>query len=316
MTAKRILITGAAGFIGAALTRRLVACGHSVHVLLRSRTPRWRLEDVLRDVRVHEVDLTDEEGLLRAVREVRPELIYHLAAHGSYPFQSDPDRIIQTNILGTWNLLKALGGSDYEAFVSAGSSSEYGFKQFAMRETDVPEPNSYYAVAKCAQTLLCQHVARTEKRPINTLRVFSAYGPWEEPSRLVPTLIRRCLAGEELLLVPPETARDFIYVDDVVEAFLRTDRLSRLQGEVINIGTGIQGTVADVVASILRHTGSKVECRWGAMQPRIWDSAIWVADCTRSRTLLGWHAQTTLDEGLRRTVAWTRSVGYRGVDSR
>jgi nucleoside-diphosphate-sugar epimerase len=263
-------------------------------------------------LRAHEVDLADEEGLRRLVSEVRPELVYHLAAHGAYPSQSDPDRIIQTNILGTWNLLKALGQTDYEAFVSAGSSSEYGFKQFAMRETDLLEPNSYYAVAKCAQTLLCQHLARTEKRPINTLRIFSAYGPREEPTRLVPTLIRRCLQGEELLLVPPETARDFVYIDDVVDAFLRVEQLAKLQGEVINIGTGLQGTVRDVVEAILRHTGAHVECRWGAMQPRIWDSAIWVADCTRSKTLLGWRAQTSLDEGLRRTVAWARSGESRG----
>ena len=312
MRQKRILITGAGGFVGAALTRRLVADGNAVHVLLKSSTGRWRLADLHPHLRAHEVDLADEDAVRRLVSEVRPELVYHLAAHGAYPSQNDPDRIIQTNILGTWNLLKALGQIDYEAFVSAGSSSEYGFKQFAMRETDLLEPNSYYAVAKCAQTLLCQHVARTEKRPINTLRIFSAFGPREEPTRLVPTLIQRCLQGQELLLVPPETARDFVYVDDVVDAFLRVEQLAKLQGEVINIGTGLQGTVRDVVEAIVRHTGAHVECRWGAMQPRIWDSAIWVADCTRSKTLLGWRAQTTLDEGLRRTVAWARSGESRG----
>jgi len=303
----RILITGAAGFIGAALARRLVEDGHEVHALLKPTTDRWRLEAVLDDLRTSPVDLTDEDGLARVAAEVRPEVVYHLAAHGAYPFQTDPDAILRVNVLGTRALLKSLARTDYLAFVSAGSSSEYGFKAFAMRETDTPEPNSYYAVAKCAQTLLCQCVARTDGRPINVLRIFSAYGPWEEPSRLVPTLIRRCLDGDELHLVSPETGRDFVYVDDVVDAFLRVEALSRLQGEVINVGTGVQATVRDVVDAVLHHTGANVACQWGAMKPRIWDSSVWVADCSKARTLLGWQARTPLSDGLARTVAWTRA---------
>lgn len=306
---KRILLTGAGGFVGAVLARRLLADGHEVHVLLKSKTQRWRLADVQQDLRLHEVDLQDEQGVRRAAEAVRPEVIYHLAAHGAYPFQTDPDGIIATNILGTWNLVKALAKTDYEVFVNTGSSSEYGFKDFAMRENDLLEPNSYYAVAKCAQTLLCQHVARTEKKPITTFRLFSAYGPYEEPSRLVPTLIERCLKGQDLSLVPPETARDFVYVDDVIDAYLRTAELARLQGQIINIGTGVQSTIRDVVEAILRHTGARVELQWGAMQPRIWDSSTWVADCTKAKTLLGWRAGTSLDEGLSRTVAFVRSQG-------
>ncbi len=306
---KRVLLTGASGFVGAVLARRLLAGGDELHVLLKSATTRWRLADVARDLRLHEVDLQDEEGVKRAVGAAKPDVVYHLAAHGAYPFQTDADGIIQTNILGTWNLVKALARTDYEVFVNTGSSSEYGFKDFAMRESDLLQPNSYYAVAKCAQTLLCQYVARTEKRPITTLRIFSAYGPYEEPSRLVPTLIRRCLDGQELSLVPPETARDFVYIDDVVDAFLCREQLSKLQGEIINIGTGVQSTLRDVVEAILRHTGARVECRWGAMQPRIWDSSIWVADCTKAKTLLNWRAKTSLFEGLARTVAFVRSAG-------
>ena len=306
---KRVLLTGAGGFVGAVLARRLLKDGHQVHVLLKSATTRWRLADVQPDLRLHEVDLQDEEGVRRVAGAIQPELVYHLAAHGAYPFQTDPDGIIATNILGTWNLVKALARIDYEVFVNAGSSSEYGFKDFAMRETDLLEPNSYYAVAKCAQTLLCQHVARTEKKPITTFRLFSAYGPYEEPSRLVPTLIRRCLNNQDLSLVPPETARDFVYVDDVVDAFLRTSELARLRGDIINIGTGVQSTIRDVVEAIVQHTGARVECKWGAMQPRIWDSSTWVADCTKAKTLLGWRARTSLHEGLSRTVAFVRSQG-------
>jgi nucleoside-diphosphate-sugar epimerase len=302
--AMRTLLTGAAGFVGAVLTRRLLAAGHEVHALLRPGSDAWRLKDVLPEVRRVDVDLRDLDAVKSAAAAARPDAIFHLAAHGAYPFQTDPSAIIETNFLGTWNLLKATAGLDYQVFVNTGSSSEYGFKDYAMRETDLLEPNSYYSVAKCAQTLLCQHFAHVEKKPITTFRLFSAFGPWEEPTRLVPTLIRRCLRGEALKLVPRETARDFVFVDDVVDAYLAIDKLAALSGEIVNIGTGVQSTVGDVVDAVLRHTGARVECHWGAMQPRIWDAKTWVGDCTKSMRLLGWRPRTSLDEGLRQTVAW------------
>lgn len=306
MVAKRVLLTGAAGFVGAVLTRRLLAEGHELHALLKSSSPRWRLHGIQDDLRCHEVDLRDEAAVSRAVKAARPEVIYHLAAHGAYPFQTDPDGIIETNFLGTWNLLKASASLDYQAFVNTGSSSEYGFKDYAMRETDLLEPNSYYSVAKCAQTLVCQHFANVEKKPVTTFRLFSAFGPYEEPSRLIPTLVRRSLAGEPLELVSKDVARDFVYVEDVVDAFLKLDQLAGLKGEVINIGTGVQSTVGDVVEAVQRHAGSRSECRWGAMPARIWDAKTWVADCTKALRLLGWRPRTSLPEGLRLTVEWTR----------
>jgi nucleoside-diphosphate-sugar epimerase len=304
--AKRVLITGAAGFVGAGLTRSVLAAGHDVHVLLRAgRTP-WRLAEVTDDVQRHEIDLRDEQAVRALVERVRPEWIYHLATHGAYPSQADAERIIQTNVLGTWNLLKAASSVDYDVFVNTGSSSEYGFKETVMRETDLPEPNSYYAVAKCAQTLLCQHVAKAERRPITTLRLFSVYGPFEEPSRLVPTVIRRCLEGQDLTLTAPDTARDFVFIEDVVDAYLRVDALARLSGEIINIGSSVQSTIRDVVELVLRHTGARVACHWGAMPARTWDQNNWVADCAKGARVLGWQARTSLSEGLARTVAWMR----------
>jgi len=306
MGQRRFLVTGAAGFVGAALCRRLLHDGNEVHVVLKPETATWRLDDALDDLHVHRGDLRDEDRARALATAVRPDVVYHLATHGAYPFQTDADGIIQTNILGTWNLLKALSQVDYEVFVNTGSSSEYGFKQYAMRETDLLEPNSYYAAAKCAQTLLCQHVAGQEQRAITTFRLFSVYGPFEEPSRLVPTIIANCLAGRELTLVAPETARDFVYIDDVVDAYLRIDALGRLRGEIINIGSGVQRTVRAIVDLVLRHTGTRVRCRWGEMPSRIWDTSTWVADCTKAGRLLGWQAATPLADGLKETVAWAQ----------
>lgn len=300
------LITGAAGFIGANVVRRLVAAGVEVHALLRAQSAPWRLAGIEGALHIHACSLLDEEALTAVVRRVKPRYIYHLATHGAYPTQTDADRIIRTNLLGTWNLLRACNQLDYALLVNTGSSSEYGFKDHAMRETDLVEPNSYYAVAKCAQSLLAGWVAHDEGRAIVTLRPFAVYGPYEEPSRLVPTLVRNCLTGRPLELVNPEIARDFIYIDDVLDAYLKTEELRRHPGEVLNIGTGMQTSIGEIVETVLRVTGADVPLRWGAMPARPWDSAIWVADASKARRLLGWRARHTLEAGIRKTAEWMR----------
>jgi nucleoside-diphosphate-sugar epimerase len=307
---QRFFITGATGFVGSGLARKLANLGCEVHVLVRPGANRWRLEGIEDQLHLHVGDLTDGERLTGIVREVKPAIIYHLAVHGAYPHETDADRIILTDVFGTWNLLKACAEVDYKLLINAGSSSEYGVKPNAMRETDPLEPRSYYAVAKCAQTLVCGYRAHAERRPINTLRLFSAYGPYEEPSRFLPTVIQRCLAGGELDTVPPETARDFIYIDDVIEAFLRVDELSLQYGEVFNIGSGVQSTVRDVVRTAIELTGANVKVNWGGMPARAWDTETWLADYSKARRALKWTPTTSLASGVEKTIQWVRSRGY------
>ena len=300
---ERFFLTGGTGFVGSCLARRLSEAGADVHLLVRNGKQYKRLKDIEDKITFHVGDLTGE-NLESIIRDIQPTVIYHLAVHGAYPFQINADETIRTNVFGTWNLLKACAAIDYKAFVNVGSSSEYGSKSRAMRETDVLEPNSYYAVAKSAQTLVCQHTAHLEQRPINTFRLFSVYGPYEESSRLVPTVVRHCLEGKSLNMVPPETARDFVYVEDVVEAFLGIQTLSGISGEVFNIGTGLQSTVRNVVDAVAESMEELPPIRWGAMAARPWDTQTWVADCTKTRRMLKWSATTRLPQGIANTVAW------------
>jgi len=258
---------------------------------------------------LHPGDLNDGEHLRDLVSDIQPTIIYHLAVHGAYSSQTNADQIILTNVFGTWNLLKACSEVDYKVFVNTGSSSEYGYKQNAMRETDLLEPNSYYAVAKSAQTLVSQHMACADRRPINTFRLFSAYGPYEEPSRLIPTLIDRAFSGKPLEMVSPDTARDFVYIEDVLEAYLQIGQLSLQRGEIFNIGTGIQSTMREVVRAVLRATDSSVKVHWGSMPARSWDAETWLADATKVRRILKWSPTTSLADGIKKTADWYRTEG-------
>jgi dolichol-phosphate mannosyltransferase len=178
-----------------------------------------------------------------------------------------------------------------------------------MRETDRLEPNSHYAVAKAAQAHLCALAGRRGAMGVATLRLFSVYGPWEQPSRLIPTLIRRARAGLPLEMVAPQIARDFVYVDDVLSALLDFPRVARLKGEVINLGTGVETTLRDVVAAVIDLTGSRSEIRWGAMSPRRWDTNRWVAERSQAERLLSWRPAYDLRRGLAAMAAWMKEVG-------
>ena len=305
---KRALLTGGAGFVGANLARRLLADGCEVHLLVRPDSQSWRIESIRRDVHVHAIDLTQAETVEKVVRVAAPEWVFHLAAHGSYSSQTDLDRMIQTNLAGTARLVEACARTGFEAFVHAGSSSEYGFKEHAPGEEDWLEPNSPYAVTKAAATLFCRYQAQKLGLPITTLRLYSVYGPYEEPTRLMPTLIRAGLAGKLPPLVNPDIARDYVYTDDVSEAFvLAAQRASaKGRGAVYNVGTGIQTTIREVVALARRTLPIAEEPRWGSMPDRQWDSGVWVADNRRIARELGWKPRVSFEEGFRRMVEWIR----------
>ncbi len=301
---ERFLITGAAGFVGACLTHELVRLGVRPHVLLMNATDAWRLASIRDRIIIHDADITDAIALKRIVQQVQPTVIYHLAAHGAYPTQTDAAKILQTNVMGTWNLLDALKDIQYKLLVNTGSSSEYGYKELPMKETDVVEPNSIYAIAKSSQTELCGYMAREHHQPIVTFRLFSIYGPWEEPTRLVPTTIRRVLNQQPVLMADPLTARDFVFVDDTVKAYLAIDRLVNYPGEVFNIASGKQQTLSNFIDALAIASSKKLDVQWGAYPSRSWDTACWVGDASKAAQLLDWQATTSLEQGLSKTLDW------------
>jgi nucleoside-diphosphate-sugar epimerase len=303
---RRTLVTGAAGFIGANLARRLADEGQDVHLVVRPGSDPWRLEGLGGHVALHEVDLTDADAVGRLVRTVAPEVVFHTAAHGAYPAQSDVRRMLAVNVHGTVNLLLACVEHGFRSFVHTGSSSEYGFKDHPPLETDHLEPNSDYAVTKAAATLYCRLVAATRDANVTTLRLYSAYGPWEEPTRLVPTLVTRGLARGFPDLVDPRVARDYVYVDDVVEACLAA--ASAATGGIYNVGTGVQTTLGEAVTAAQDVMSIPGAPRWGTMQGRPWDTHVWISEPTLIEQTLGWRARVGFAEGLRRTVEWLRDT--------
>jgi nucleoside-diphosphate-sugar epimerase len=240
----------------------------------------------------------------RAVEASRPEIVYHLAAHGAYPSQRDRAAILATNLIGTANLLDALSGHDYRALVHTGSSSEYGHKDGPMHEADRLEPRTDYAVSKAAATLLCQAEAY-RGRPVTTVRVFSAYGPWEEPSRLVPYVMGCCFRGENPRVTTGAQPRDFIYVDDVLALLKRAAEHPQARGQILHAGTGRQHSVRDMVETIVSVCGGgRVQAEFGTEPLRPGEPAHWVANIERTTALTGWKPCHDLRAGIGQMWKW------------
>lgn len=306
---RRVLVTGGAGFVGANVVRRLVGDGHRLTVLVRPGNERWRLRDVVDEMEVVEVDLRDEEAVRAVVRRSRPEWVFHLAAHGAYSWQRDTHDILTTNFLATVSLVDACRSEGCESFVHAGSSSEYGFKDHAALESELVEPNSEYAVAKASATSYCRYVAQRHGFNAVTLRLYSVYGPYEDPRRLVPTLISLGMRNQLPPLVSPDVARDFVAVDDAVEAFVvAAGETGGEPGAIYNVGTGVQTTIRDAVEVTRRVLSVDVEPTWSSAPLRDWDATTWVADNRKISAELGWKPRFAFQEGFELTADWLKNT--------
>jgi nucleoside-diphosphate-sugar epimerase len=303
-----VLVTGGTGFVGANLTRVMVEAGHRVHLIVRENYNSWRIESIHQHIQLHIADLSDEEHLKTIVRAIKPDWVFHLAVHGAYSWQQNSTSILQTNLVGTMNLLNAALQTGFEVFVNTGSSSEYGYKDHAPTEDERVDPNSIYAVMKAAATMYCGYFARQHKVYVPTVRLYSVYGQWEEPKRLIPGLITYGLQGKYPPLVHPDTARDFVHVDDVATAYLKlTEKHDEDYAPIYNLGSGQQSTLQELVTICRDLLKIPSEPQWNTMQQRQWDTNIWVSDSSKMQHHYGWQPRYTIQEGLEATIAWLQT---------
>lgn len=304
---KRVIVTGGSGFVGANAVRRLLHDGHELHLFVRASHQSWRLDEIAGHVRRHELDVHDREGVRRAVADIKPDWVFHLAAYGAYSTQTGIDRMVETNIRGTAALLDACVDAGVESFVHTGSSSEYGYKDHAAAEDERIEPNSDYAVTKAAATHYCQLMARRRDMHVVTVRLYSIYGPYEEPARLWPTLVVLGLRGRLPPLVNANIARDFVYVDEAVDAMIRVaSRTTLPRGSVYNVCSGTQSSLESLVSAARRILDIKEEPAWSTMPPRQWDTSVWTGSALAIERATGWRATIGIEAGLEKMAAWFR----------
>jgi dolichol-phosphate mannosyltransferase len=309
-----IMVFGAGGFLGVNLMHCLLS--HREDVIGVSQDPRnnWRfIASRLPQKRLRSCDVNESVLVEDLINEVRPRTVFNLSAYGAYSKQREYKKIYRTNFSSAIDLIEILKETaPFAVYVHTGSSSEYGLNPTAPDEHDELIPNSHYAVSKAAVYYAVKYYGKVERLPVVHLRLYSAYGPWEEPDRLIPVLVANARAGRYPTLVQPEISRDFIHTDDVNAALLSVAAGLRPEhyGEVYNVGSGIKTTIRDLALLAKDIAQIPTEPSFGAMPNRGWDVQDWYGNISRIRSDFGWMPWRTLREGLSLVLDWQRSVDY------
>jgi len=312
---RSVFVTGAYGLLGAWLTRALVERGDRVVVLQRDRAPRSALlleslEDAL-DV-VHG-DLNEPGLVARALGEYEVDTVFHLAAQTIVGTANrSPLATFESNVRGTWTLLEACRLHVAERVVVAASDKAYGASATLPYREEMPlDPRYPYDVSKAATDMIARSYWHTFGLPVAVTRFANLYGGGDlNRSRLIPEAVGAALAGRApVIRSDGSPERDFLYVEDAVEAYLRlADALDRddARGEAFNAGGGRPHAVRDVVARICAIAGTDVEPDVRGSGTPDGEINRQYVDATKLRTLTGWEPRVDLDEGLRRTIEWYR----------
>jgi len=300
---QEVLVTGAAGFIGANLVAALERHGAKVHALVRETTDLSRLKTLEANPNLVVAELTDFERVDSVVAALRPDYLFHLAVARD---EADWRAMFDTNVTATLRLLKSAATPALKKFVHLCSSLEYGKSDGPLSETARPRPEQFYGATKAAAAIFLQQAAHADGLPAVMLRPFHVFGPLEPSNRLIPSAIQAGLRGEELRLTAPGIRHDFIYVQDVVRACLMAACADGLHGRIFNIASGSQWTNEEVVAEIGRILGAPIKIATGRYSARDWDRSCWEVDISAAARGMGWKPEHDLHNGLVKSVAWLK----------
>jgi NAD dependent epimerase/dehydratase len=309
---RRVLVTGGEGFIGSHLVERLVSEGAEVRTLVQYNAFGrfgWLDPAVHRDVQVLPGDVRDF-GRVRAAVE-GCEVVFHLAALIGIPYSYvAPESYVQVNVEGTSNVASACRQAGVSRLVHTSTSETYGSALRVPIDEDHPlQPQSPYSASKIGGDMMALSYWHAFELPVAVVRPFNTYGPRQSTRAVIPTILTQLHGGaEEIHLGTTAPTRDFNYVDDTVSGFLAVAACDRAVGHVVNVGSGREIAIGDLVDLLVRITGSPATVVVDPDRVRPAGSEVdrLLCDNTRAREWAGWTPQVPLEEGLRRTSEWVK----------
>lgn len=308
---KRVLVTGAGGFIGSHLTERLVGLGAEVKAMVHyNALGRWGWLDhspVKNDVQVIAGDIADRDSVRQAMTGV--EVVFHLAALIGIPYSYHaPASYVRTNVEGTLNVLQNARDLEVERIVHTSTSEAYGSAQYVPIDEEHPlQGQSPYSATKIGADKLAESFYRSFDVPVATIRPFNTYGPRQSARAVIPTIITQALTQSEIHLGNLTPARDLNYVVDTADGFISVASHPQAVGQVINIGTGEDISIGDLAKTILELLGKEnlpIVSEAQRKRPDASEVDRLCADNRKAKALLGWEPKFTLREGLQQTIAW------------
>jgi dTDP-glucose 4,6-dehydratase len=318
-SAKKVLVTGAGGFIGSHLTEALAARGAHVRALVRYNsqgTFGW-LDTVERELRrsieVHQGDLRDADRIYQAMMGV--EIVFHLGAMISIPYSYvSPSEASAVNTQGTLNVLNAARRLGVAKIVHTSTSEVYGTAQYVPIDEKHPlQGQSPYSASKIAADQLAESYHRSFDVPVTTVRPFNTFGPRQSARAVIPTIAVQLLSGGTLKLGSLTPTRDLTFVSDTVNGMILAAERPASAGRTINLGTGREITIGDLASLIAKLVGREIAPTTEAARLRPEKSEVnrLLSNNAVARDVLGWQPEVSLEDGLKRTIAWLReNLGY------
>jgi UDP-glucuronate decarboxylase len=304
----RVLLTGATGFIGSHVARRLVSGGHDVTAIVRPGANRWRLADIESQLAIVEGDLGSFSRLVGPVRARRPDICIHLAWQG---WSGKAEAEANLSSLGiSLELLRMMVDLSCRRFVAAGTCFEYRLSAACLDEATPLQPHDLYGACKKSLFEVAQPFSALTGVSVVTPRIFYSYGPYEDERRLVPSITRALLRGEAAHVTPGEQVRDYLHVEDIAAAICAVAR-SEVTGAV-NVASTVPVTIAEVANRIGQLLDRSDLISLGSLKYREGEPMHIVGDSTMLRTQVGWSPAFNIDSGLSQTIDWWRQRGDHG----
>lgn len=307
---KKVFVTGGAGFIGSTVVRQLISSGYQVTVFDNLST--GTIENLPSDkaVRFISGDVKDFEMISSVMRG--HEYVIHLAAQAFIPLSYDfPESISRTNALGSLNVFKSCINNGVKRIVHVSSSEVYGAAIYTPMDEQHPlNPASTYAVAKLAADLWAQTMAFEHRLPIVILRPFNTFGPKDTCPRFIPEVIRQCFKEITIKIGNIDSYRDYTYVEDVARAIISALEKEKIEGEIINVGTGKTWKMSKILEMIKSNTGNEnKEVLQDTKRLRPKDVPLLMSSTAKAFRMLGWKPEVEFSEGLQKTIEWYRKNG-------
>ncbi|MDD1690301.1 MAG: NAD(P)-dependent oxidoreductase [Methanoregula sp.] len=304
---KRILVTGANGFIGSRLVKKLLDRGYDVGILVRESSDLRSIDTILDRISVFRGDIRNCEDVSDTVVKFIPDVVMHLVTYYAVEHSSSEVNVmVETNVMGTINLLEAARMNKVKLFINTSTCAVYEQQDRALSEQDPVSPQNLYALTKLQAEEACRFYALNYSVDGITLRLFPPYGPGDHERRLIPYLIHAFSTNQTPQITSGEQKWDFIFVDDIVDAYIAvlTTYPFRERYDVINIGTGNPRSVRQIVQSIMKLMNKDIELSWGVLPHR--KNELWYnsSDNKKAEDLLGWKPVTDIHDGLRMTIEY------------
>jgi len=300
-----ILLTGATGFVGSHLLKRLINEECKVHISIRNDNSIWRIKRLMDKCYFHKLDLTHTKKVRLLLNDIKPDIVFHLAAYGVDYRQDDIKKAIDINIKSSICLYQSFLENGGLRFVYTGTSLEYGSLDRPIAEQDPYNPLGLYGITKNAAANLLSTISnRHDADGLIILRPFGAFGESEGAYKLFPLLINSLSKGRFLKLTECEQIRDYIYINDLIDAFVMcADARLENSVECINIGSGQGISLKDIALLIAEELGSDKDLLcFGAIPYRPDEIMSSIADIRKARRILGWTPKTSLKDGIKNMI--------------